>query len=59
MKAELEALAQGAGQDDARRPAAPASRPAHKHVRPLSVYREQLPLFTEEGAAGSPRVGHA
>lgn len=57
--ADMAALAPGAGQDDARRPVAPGSRPAHKHVRPLSVYREQLPLFTEEGAAGSPRVGHA
>jgi transposase len=57
--ADRAALAPGAGQDDARRPAAPASRPAPKHVRPLSVYREQLNLFTEEGATGSPRVGHA
>jgi hypothetical protein len=57
--AELAALAPGAGPDDPRRPAAPASRPAHKHVRPLSVYREQLNLFTEDGATGAPRVGHA
>lgn len=57
--AEMAALAPGAGQDDARRHAAPASRPAHKHVRPLSVYREQLNLFTAEGATGSPPVGQA
>ena len=32
--------------------------PAHKHVRPLSVYREQLNLFAE-GGTGSSREGHA
>jgi transposase len=31
------------------RPGASSPRPAYKHIRPLSVYREQLSLFTEEG----------
>ena len=32
-------------------PATAAQAPALKHVRPLSVYQEQLRLFTEEGRA--------
>jgi transposase len=49
---ELEAIAalarSGAtGPGSAAPPAAPAAR-AHKHVRPLTVYQEQLRLFTEE-----------
>jgi transposase len=48
--AEMTALASGAGPEEARGPF-PASSPTHKHVRPLSVYRDQLPLFPEEGHA--------
>lgn len=33
------------------RPMAAVRQPAPKHVRPLSVYQEQLRLFTEEGHA--------
>lgn len=37
-----------------------APRPTpHKHVRPLSVYREQLNLFLEDGSTSSPREGPA
>ena len=45
--------------------AAVASQPAPKHVRPLSVYQEQLRLFAEEKSipaprqASSPSKGHA
>jgi transposase len=51
---ELEALAELVpdGADHHGEGAATSARPvAHKHVRPLSVYREQLNLFTEEGQA--------
>jgi transposase len=49
--ADMATLAQ-ATQDRVRpEVAAPGKRPTHKHVRPLSVYREQLNLFTEESHA--------
>lgn len=48
--AEAAPLAQGAARGPGRHERA-AQRPAYKHVRPLSVYRDQLKLFTEEGHA--------
>jgi hypothetical protein len=50
---DLERLARSPqGTGDGARPVSTAIRPTkHKHVRPLSVYQEQLRLFTEEGYA--------
>lgn len=64
---EVQALARSAkqGREPARVKPWPA---AHKHVRPLSVYREQLNLFTKDGSTSgsveltveaSPPEGHA
>jgi hypothetical protein len=56
---ELEAMAElvRVGADDHGKGAATSARPvAHKHVRPLSVYREQLNLFREEGQPCSDPV---
>ncbi len=54
--AKLTPIEEGPGRREA---LAPGSVPRHKHVRPLSVYREQLDLFTEGGSTGSPREGQA
>ncbi len=44
---------------DGAKPASAALQSAPKHVRPLSVYQEQLRLFTERGLTGSPQEGPA
>ena len=55
-RAKLTPIEEGPGRCEA---LAQGSVPRHKHVRPLSVYREQLDLFTEGGSTGSPREGQA
>jgi transposase len=41
------------GGSDGRPTVAPESMPRHQHVRPLSVYQEQLELFTAGGSSSS------